>query len=88
MAGKRRAGKRLAREKVKKWKKALREFDAITEDDVVSPEEAESQALLATLWLPKSQRWRASTRIWPRRRTRRPTARPSWSGFAPSGGRR
>lgn len=49
MAGKKRAGKRLAREKVKKWKKALREFDAITEDDVVSPEEAESQALLATL---------------------------------------
>ena len=49
MAGKRRAGKRLALEKVKKWKKALREFDAITEDDVVSQEEAESQALLATL---------------------------------------
>ena len=49
MAGKRRAGKRLAREKVKKWKKALREFDTVTENDVIYPEEAQSAALLETL---------------------------------------
>lgn len=41
--------KRLAREKVKQWKKALREYDQLTEHDVVSPAEAQSAELLDTL---------------------------------------
>ena len=49
MFRKRNAGKPLAREKVKQWKKALREYDAMTEQDVVGPEEAQSIALLETL---------------------------------------
>ena len=46
---KKKPSRRLAREKVKQWKKALREYDAITEHDVVGPEEMQSIALLETL---------------------------------------
>lgn len=41
--------KRMTREKVKKWKKALREYDQLTEQDVVSPVEEKSMELLDTL---------------------------------------
>ena len=41
--------KRLEKEKVKLWKKALRDYDKLTEHDVVSPVEAQSAELLATL---------------------------------------
>ena len=49
MLHKKKPGRRLAKEKVRQWKKALREYDSITEHDVVGPEEMQSIALLETL---------------------------------------
>ena len=41
--------KRLARDEAKRWKKALREYDRITEHDAVSPVEAQSERILTAL---------------------------------------
>lgn len=39
----------MPKEKIKKWKKALREYDQLTEQDVVSPVEEKSMELLDNL---------------------------------------
>ena len=41
--------KKARKEKIKQWKKAIREYDSITERDVVTPVEEDSQRVLQTL---------------------------------------
>ena len=38
--------KRLAKEKVKRWKKALREYDQVSEQDIVTPVEQQAREAL------------------------------------------
>ena len=41
--------KRLAKEKVKRWKKALREYDQVSEQDIVTPVEQQAREALEAL---------------------------------------
>ena len=41
--------KKARKEKIRQWKKAIREYDSITERDVVSPVEEDYQRVLHTL---------------------------------------
>ena len=41
--------KRLAKEKVKHWKKALREYDQVSEQDIVTPVEQQAREALEAL---------------------------------------